>query len=118
MAITIESVGGDPDGNDLIDYYFDLVEGSLTEYNFYDSAGTQVTTSPSPFTNGEKFSFSLGGYDWDIKDYDLTGADPGGKWKNNHKQNPLAADSDGENGTFTAQGGTVDDEKAASTATA
>ncbi len=117
MAITIDSVGGDPDGNDLIDYYFDLVDGSLTEYNFYDSAGTLVTTSPSPFTNGEKFSFSLGGYDWDIKDYDLTGADPGGKWKNNHR-NPLTADSDGENGTFTAQGGTVDDEEASSSATA
>lgn len=116
MAITINSVGGDPDGSALANYQFVLVSGSTTNYNFCTSNGTVVTTSPTSFTNGEEFEFNLavGGvtYTWKIKDYNLT-SNPlvGGKWHNNHKKPQITDTDDDEKGTFTLQSGIDEDVK-------
>ena len=117
LPIIIESYGGDSDGGELVGYYFDLVPGSETEYYFFDPDGTQVPTDPSPFANGEKFSFDLPvgskTYKWKIKDYNLTANPPSGEWENNHKEARIADDDDGEKGTFTAQSGLEEDAKTA-----
>ena len=122
MNYTIDSVGGDSDGAALANYQFVAVANSNpTKYNFCTPAtlvnptGTVVTTNPTSFTNGEKFSFDLAigtppvTYSWEIKDYNLGTATPG-KWKNNHKAK-LADDSDGESGTFQAQSGVEEEAK-------
>ena len=117
LPIVIESYTGGSDGGELVDYYFDLVPGSETQYNFFNSDGTQITTDPSPFANGEKFEFDLPvgskTYKWKIKDYDLTANPPSGDWENNHKEARIADDEDGEKGTFTAQSGLEEDAKTA-----
>jgi hypothetical protein len=114
MGYTISSWGGDSDGAYLEGYQFILVPGSSTFFNFCapSPANTVVATSPASFTNGTKFTFNLpiGGttYKWEISHYTLGSTTPG-KWKNNHKPE-LADDSDGENGTFTAQSGAGEEE--------
>lgn len=117
LPIVIESYTGGSDGGELVHYYFDFVPGSETEYYFYNSDGTQVSTDPSPFANGEKFSFHLAvgskTYKWKIKKYDLTATPPSGEWENNHKEARIADDDDGEKGTFTGQSGLEVDAKTA-----
>jgi hypothetical protein len=109
MAITIEHYEGGHDGADLVGCFFELVTGSHTEYHFYDLKGKLIHTHPSRFSNGETIKFVLADHDWEIDKYDLTSPLPGGKWKNKGKSED--DDSDGENGTFTAQSGIGEESK-------
>lgn len=102
MGYKINSVNGDSDGNDLLNYQFIPIAGSNpTTYNFCTPApaSTVVVTDPASFTSGQDFDFDLDGYKWKIKDWTVSS---GGKWSNNHKPQ-FAEEDDGEKGTFTAQ---------------
>jgi hypothetical protein len=112
MGYFINSVGGDSDGSDLLNYQFIPIAGSNpTKYNFCTPApaSTVVVTDPISFTDGEDFTFDLDGYKWKIKEWNV-GTTNVGKWSNNHKP-PLVDDDDGEKGTFTAQSGVEEDAK-------
>lgn len=109
--IKIDSVDGGKDGNDLKNCYFQLEEGSTTDYDFYSSSNVLLA---SDVQSGVAFSFTLDTFTWNMT-ATITPPTATGTWSNNDPN----ADKDNwdENGSFQAQA-TLEEEGTASSATA
>ena len=121
---SVNTVAPGSDGNDLKNYYL-LPTNQTNMYVFVDDTGLPLVTTPMPVVGGSPFSFSLGGWTWNIPNPDDTAhpfvvngtgaqATASGSWSNNDTSGGLTGgnDGNGESGTFTAQAGqTIDPEE-------
>ena len=109
--------GGD-DGNDLLNCYFEEVDGDPKHFNFYEEDGTQIITKVdgivSPVSKHVDFTFELDGLFWTVTNFHISegNLDARGHWSASDKP-PDGGEEDGtETGTFQAQGGKFDELKA------
>lgn len=107
--ITINTVTGGKDKDDLKNCYFlpsTTVSGS---YDFYDTNNNSLATG----ITGTSFSFTLDDLDWDISNLVISDTAASGNWRNNDPS--ITAD---EEGTFQAQAGSGDPEENVTSASA
>jgi len=102
--IIIKSFVGDVEGSELEGCYFEEVEHSKGEFNFFAPPDKSpiVTDPPSPVRNGIPFTFHHLGLEWTVDFYYSEETATGqGVWS----ARPDRSGDDPESGTFQAQGG-------------
>ena len=109
---------GDTEGNDIINWYFQLGDdGKL--YRLHHQDGTKIHTEPHHLTSGKDFTFTADGLHWKITEFKVW-EDPVGIWNargdwHAHDEGSRFEQGDPESGTFQAQsGGGADPELEAS----
>ena len=108
-TIPIQIVNGGGDGPDLMECYFTYQDNT---YTFYDKDGTEKASN---LTVGSTFSFTLDEYPdltWTLTISSGSATEVTGSWSDGPNSTNSAGGS--EDQTYTAQGGTIVEEAAAS----